>query len=325
LQINKACALVSLILLVGFGFVGVANAQVINEYVRDHTGTDVDEYVEIFGDPSTDYSSYTVIEIEGEGTGKGLIDEAFAVGTTDANGIFLISIDPADSLENGTNTLLLVQDFTGVEGDDIDTDDDGIIDVTFWSSVADGIAIEDGSNPGDDTFYSAVILTPDFDGGIFDVGGASRIPDGFDTDTPSDFVRNDFDGAGLPCCDPGTPEEGEALNTPGLANEIILPDGTILSITGSCPGTVEICTTNGSPDGLAAILFSLSMGSDAILGGPCAGVETELSNPQLQTLLTFNEVGEFCITRIIPAAACGRFLQILDAATCELSNSAQLP
>jgi len=322
---SRFFAVLSLALLLGVSLAGVANAQVINEYVRDHTGTDIDEYVEIFGDPSTDYSTYSVIEIEGEGTGKGLIDEVFAVGTTDASGIFLISIAPADSLENGTNTLLLVENFTGVEGDDVDTDDDGIIDVTFWSDIADGIAIEDSSNPGDDTFYSAVILTPDFDGGIFDVGGASRIPDGFDTDSPSDWVRNDFDGAGLPCCDPGTPEAGEALNTPGLMNEVIVGGGDQLTITGECPGEIDITYNGGTPNSVGGVIFSTMAGMDALLGGPCAGAVTELTNPQLLTVLPLDANGEFTLTRTTVAGNCGLMLQIVDGGSCTISNSAMIP
>ena len=38
---------------------------VINEFSASTTGTDV-EYVEFFGDPDTDYSAYTLLEIEGD-------------------------------------------------------------------------------------------------------------------------------------------------------------------------------------------------------------------------------------------------------------------
>jgi hypothetical protein len=49
-------------------------------------------------------------------------------------------------------------------------------------------------------------------------GGASRIPNGVDTDAVGDWVRNDYSGEGLPGF-VGTPEYGEAYNTPGLINE----------------------------------------------------------------------------------------------------------
>ena len=37
----------------------------INEFSASTTGTDV-EFVEIYGDPTTDYSAYTILEIEGD-------------------------------------------------------------------------------------------------------------------------------------------------------------------------------------------------------------------------------------------------------------------
>ena len=52
-----------------------------------------------------------------------------------------------------------------------------------------------------------------YDGLSFAPGGASRIPDGTDTDTTADWMRNDFDKAGIPG-NTGTLVGGEALNTP---------------------------------------------------------------------------------------------------------------
>jgi len=60
---------------------------VINEVVANHTGTDTNEYIEIFGAPNTDYSAYTIVEIEGDsGTTLGVVDGVFPVGTTNATG-----------------------------------------------------------------------------------------------------------------------------------------------------------------------------------------------------------------------------------------------
>jgi len=77
-----------MILALGVG-VGLASAQtpVINEFVNNHTGADTHEFVEIFGDPSTSYSDYTILEIEGD-TSRGVIDGVFPVGTSDANGFW---------------------------------------------------------------------------------------------------------------------------------------------------------------------------------------------------------------------------------------------
>ena len=70
-----------------------------------------------------------------------------------------------------------------------------------------------------DLTYGVPTLGPNYDGvSSFAPGGASRIPDGFDTDTASDWVRNDFDLAEIPG-QAGTISVGEAYNTPGAPNE----------------------------------------------------------------------------------------------------------
>jgi uncharacterized repeat protein (TIGR01451 family) len=196
------------------GYENETVSPVINEFVANHTGTDVYEFIEIFSIPNTNLSSYTLLEIEGDTTGSGVIDGVYGIGTTDSGGFWWTGYDP-NGIENGSITLLLVKDFTGDQGDDLDVDDDGILDTTPWGSIVDSVAVSDGGV--NDSHYSSTILTPTFDGGTFTPGGASRIPDGLDTDTTSDWVRNDFDGAGLPTY-VGTPETGEAINTPGYGN-----------------------------------------------------------------------------------------------------------
>lgn len=198
---------------------GVSSAAlalpVINEFSASTTGTDV-EYIEIYGAPNTDYSSYTILEIEGDSVSAlGTIDGVFNVGTTDANGLWLINL-ASNTLENGTITLLLVDNFTGAQGNDLDTNNDGVFDTTPWDEIADSVAVSDGR--AGDIAYSSVVLSPNYDGiSPFAPGGASRIPDGLDTDSASDWVRNNFGLAGIPGYT-GTLLTGEALNTPGALN-----------------------------------------------------------------------------------------------------------
>ena len=229
----------------------------INEFSASTAGTDV-EYVEIFGPPNTDFSAYTLLEIEGEGTGIGVVDEVISVGTTDASGFWLQNL-PANALENGTLTLLLVSNFTGALNDDLDTDNDGIFDVTPWDAVVDSVAVNDGS-AGDIT-YGNPALGPNYDGlSSFAPGGASRIPDGFDTDAASDWVRNDFDLAGIPGF-AGTPVVGEALNTPGAMNELFVPPPEACGD----PVTHMIFEIQGS--GLASPVVGMEVAIEAIVVG----------------------------------------------------------
>jgi predicted extracellular nuclease len=213
---------------------------VINEFSASTAGTDV-EFVELFATPNTVLAGYTLLELEGDsGAAAGTIDTAIAItGTTDENGLLLLSL-PANELENGTITLLLVKDFTAAAGTDLDTNNDGTLDATPWGAIVDAIAVNDGG-AGDIT-YAAVVLGPNYDGlSSFAPGGASRIPDGETTGTTADWARNDFDLAGIPGFT-GTPVDGEALNTPGAANERIGDTGgpgggataaTIMAIQGA--------------------------------------------------------------------------------------------
>ncbi len=192
----------------------------LNEFSASTAGTDV-EYVEVYGTPNTDYSAYTILEIEGDsGAAAGTVDEVIAVGTTDANGLWLANL-AANTFENGTITLLVVKNFTGGASVDLDTNNDGVFDSTPWEAVVDAVAVNDG-DAGDVT-YGVPVLGVSYDGMSFAPGGASRIPDGFDTDAATDWVRNDFDLAGIPGFT-GTPVVGEAINTPGAPNEVyVLP------------------------------------------------------------------------------------------------------
>ncbi|HWQ84874.1 MAG TPA: ExeM/NucH family extracellular endonuclease [Anaerolineales bacterium] len=193
---------------------------VINEFSASTTGTDV-EYVEIFGTASQDYSTYTLLEIEGDsGAASGTVDEVIPLGLMDSNGLGLISL-AANALENGTITLLLVENFTGALNADLDTNNDGVFEITPWSSIADAVAVNDGG--AGDLTYGVPALGPNYDGlSSFAPGGASRIPDGFDSNAISDWVRNDFELAGIPGF-AGTIILGEAYNTPGAPNQIFVP------------------------------------------------------------------------------------------------------
>ncbi|MDX1663272.1 MAG: ExeM/NucH family extracellular endonuclease [Candidatus Promineifilaceae bacterium] len=183
---------------------------VINEFVFNHTGSDTEAFIEVEGTAGSDYSTYTVLEIEGDDN-PGNIDAVLPLTSTNAQGYW---VSPEDA-ENDTVTLLLVKNFVGTVDTDLDTNDDGMLDLMLWESVADNIAVDGGG-----TTYGGVTLAPGFDGVSFSVGGASRIPDGVDTDSPDDWVRNDFDGAGFAGMS-GTPAVGEAYNTPGAENEIV--------------------------------------------------------------------------------------------------------
>ena len=145
----------TLAILFAFAFMSWSQAQVVlNEIRTDQPGADNDEYFELAGPAGTDVSAYTLIVLGDGATGTGTIEAVVPLsGTIPADGFMLIAEDAdtfgeaADLIadlgfENGDNvTFILVEGFSGANGDDLDTDDDGTLDSTPWTSIIDAVAI----------------------------------------------------------------------------------------------------------------------------------------------------------------------------------------
>jgi hypothetical protein len=187
---------------------------VINEFVANHVGADTMEFIEVKGTPNTDYSALSVLQIDGDGTNDGTILSIHPVGFVGSTGYKNITGFMPDVLRNGNITLVLVENFRGNLFDDVDPDNVGSITNQPWDRTIDDVAVEDPDRPG--TFYSLVVLLAT---NRDQYDGASRIPDGFDTESAGDWVRNDFDKIGYPGF-PGTPSKDEAYNTPGEPNQL---------------------------------------------------------------------------------------------------------
>jgi uncharacterized protein len=226
-----------------------ATGPMINEFVANHVGTDTHEFIEVKGAPNADLSAYSVLQVEGDATGQGVVDSVHPVGTTGATGHWATAF-LGNVLENGTLTLLLVRDFTGTVGADLDTTNDGNLDVTPWSAITDSVGVSDGG--AGDLTYSSTVLASGFGGSPFTPGGASRIPDGADTDTVADWALNDFDGEGLPGF-AGTPVVGEALNTPGAPNALV-PTDPVAGVTVTESGDSTVVVEGGATDSYTVVL-----------------------------------------------------------------------
>ena len=189
-------------------------APLINEYVINIEGSDTHEYIEVRAGAGATLSHLTLLQIESSiHQNPGQIDMVFALDEADGEGYWFTGYQNA-VFQNTSLTLILVEDFTGQAGDDLDTDDDGVFDDPPWGVVADSLSIDDGG--GGDVFHSPVVLGPS----IQVIGGASRMAD---TGDPSDWVFNNLDGAGLPCtpCTAATAVSGEAMNTPAQTNWVV--------------------------------------------------------------------------------------------------------
>lgn len=209
-----------------------AEGQKITEVVFDHVGSpDTYEYIEVAANPASvlppgvadtilvDLSSYRIVELDGS-TDPGKVLHVFTPGTTNGSGLWSTGY-LTSTLESPVFTLLLVSGFTGAVGDDLDAGNDGVLDATPWSAIADSVAFSDGT-AGART-YEAPVLGPGFDGTATPPGGASRFPYYRDTNLNGDWKRNDFDGSGLAGM-AGTLAAGEARNTPESVTRVALSD-----------------------------------------------------------------------------------------------------
>lgn len=187
----------------------------INEIRIDQPDTDNDEYFELTGDASTSLDNLTYLVI-GDGTnGSGVIEAVVDLSSNTINneGFFLaaentFSLATPDlitdlNFENNDNvTHLLVEGFTGSNGDDLDTDDDGTLDVIPWSSIVDSVALIESETSGE-IVYSDIIVGPD---GSFVPGHIYRLPDDSGNWNIGGFTLNTNDTPGT-SNDPTPPPE----------------------------------------------------------------------------------------------------------------------
>ncbi|MCO6435776.1 MAG: lamin tail domain-containing protein [Phycisphaerae bacterium] len=247
---------------------------VINEMRIDQVGNDDDEYFELSGAPGTNLDGLTYIVIGDGAGGSGTIEAVVDLTglSLPADGHFLAVEDTftlggspdlvLSSASNGLNfensdnvTHLLVSGFTGADGDDLDTNDDGILDVAPWTSILDCVSLLEGF-PGD-ALYCVVVVGPD---GSFVPGHVLRCED-----TTGNWIIGPFAPTG-------------AQDTPGVANGCggcCLPDATCANIDvndctdagGSYLGDGEFCQNQADSDNDGSV--------DACDGCPADEFKTE--------------------------------------------------
>ena len=183
----------------------------LNEILVNPTGADDNrEYIEIIGPANELLTDVWLLEIEGDGNGAGIVDNATNLSslTLGSNGLLLLGDDyltginpwqnelaPATSvaelvnapIENGTITFLLVDQFTAGSGFDLDVNNDGVIDNAPWLGVFDSVAWTDGG--ANDQVYSSALLSQS---GVPDA--ASRIPVNLDAESSAAWYHGDVVG-----------------------------------------------------------------------------------------------------------------------------------
>lgn len=159
---------------IGMALVATASAQVnINEIRIDQPSSDNDEFFELAAPAGTSLDGLFYIVIGDGAGGSGVVESIsdLAGMTVGSSGYFLagegsMTIAVPDlvstlGFENSDNvTHMLVDGFTGALQDDLDTDDDGIFDITPWNSIVDSVALVENLGSGD-LVYSTTMVGPD--------------------------------------------------------------------------------------------------------------------------------------------------------------------
>ena len=186
-------------------------AATINEIRIDEGGTDNSEYFELAGSPSESLNTLTYIVIGDGATLSGTIEAVVPLtGESIPSDGFFLAVESTFALsgvpdvtttlnfENSDNvTHMLVDGFTGSNGDDLDTNDDGILDSTPWTALIDAVAlIEEATEPpsGTEWAYGSVRVGPD---GIYVPGHVFRDPDGIGPWMIGEFTAGASDTPGL--------------------------------------------------------------------------------------------------------------------------------
>ena len=144
----------------------------ISEIRIDQPSTDNDEYFELSGAPNSSLMNLTYLVI-GDGTGSsGVVENVTSLSghMIPADGYFLAAkteftlgakdLTTTLTFENGDNvTHMLVSGFTGSNGQDLDTNDDGTLDTTPWSAILDSVSVIHSFDSGD-RWYSASTVGP---------------------------------------------------------------------------------------------------------------------------------------------------------------------
>ncbi len=254
---------------------------VINEIRIDHPGADTDEYFELKGAPGSSLAGLTYIVI-GDGsvatTKNGVIECVVPLDTYTIPGDGLISVSKLATLvfagsvdvgpiaainfENSDNvTHLLVSGFTGTLLQDLDTNEDGVLDITPWTAVVDSVALVKPNTgvpaTGDEWWYSTTTVGPDT---TFVASHAYRCtPAGTWKIGPFDGAALGRDSAGdandvCTACGPGTGSCFVAALTPGCAdidccNAVCVVNPVCCDATwdASCVTTAQTACINGAP------------------------------------------------------------------------------
>ena len=275
----------------------VSQAQIrLNEIYASHSGTDLQEFIELKGPAGASLDNYVVCIVEGEGalTTQGTLDRAWDLTglTIPTDGYFVLGVSgvaardftivgsgssgASDAIENGTETFYLIDAGSNANvlaiqallGTDVDSGNDGITTLPTLGTIVDIVGLADGgitsAVPPETIFDGAPVLGPD----------SSFLPAGIfrGLDAPN------------PWC-PQFLDFNEATNllqprTPGAVNSV-------------CPSAATItnyCTAGTTTNNCNATMSSIGTPSVAATSGFSVGATTV--EGQKQGLIFYSVAGQ---------------------------------
>ena len=106
----------------------------------------------------------------------------------------------------------------------------------------------------------------------------------------------------------------------------VCEESVYLTATGSCPGTLDAAIAHVTPGGQVAIVTSALPGSFTVPSGGCAGTVLGLAAPaRLAAVLPASRSGAIVGSFPIGGPVCGKWVVVVDLATCRTSAAVQLP
>ena len=135
------------------------------------TPTTTNNYFELAGPAGESLDGLTVLSISGEfEPGEITFAIDLSGSSIPADGFFLAGGDdmawPGVDLVTGIDyfgspqSFVLVEGFTGTQGDDIDTDNDGTPETTPWTSILDSVSLIDGDQDMDFQYGGGDVVGP---------------------------------------------------------------------------------------------------------------------------------------------------------------------
>lgn len=244
----------------------VAPSIVINEVriVAPATVPQNGEYFELYSAESgASLDRITLVVLGDSSNGSGVVEAVVDLSGLSMNGNYFVGAQTGQDVatapdlettldfENSDNvTFLLVVDFTASRLDDLDTDDDGVLDLTPWSQILDGFAlvIDDAIPPTFSEWEYATSL------GFPVIGPNEEF-------TPSHVYRDSSSETGF-AIGLHDPTDLNALDTPGTVNAggpplVLDPKISEINIVDASTGEAELVVI-----GLGSSVFKVEFSND---------------------------------------------------------------